>query len=325
MNGLGTAMSLQRKLKNRAKELFFTFHKFGLRCGVVVLPNHYYVDFPDIGRLAKTVDLWAKPSHLTGVESDLDRQCTYLREICGPFAGEVDGNPHYRIAISTHYGPGYGYIEAQALHCVVRNIKPKRIIEVGSGVSTYCMLRAVANNETRCAITCIEPHPSRWLRSADVMLVEKPVQAVAFELFESLSDGDFLFIDSSHTVKTGSDTNFLILEVLPRLKPGVVVHLHDICLPYDYPRNALRTFFQWQETALLHAFLIGNRNVEILFSLSQLHYDRAEVVKEIFPEYRHQPAENGLRVAGSPIFDETGDHFPSSIYLRIRNGPVPNQ
>lgn len=318
-------MSLQRKLKNRAKELLFSFHRFGLRLGIIVLPNHYYVDFPDIGRLAKTVDLWAKPSHLTGVEIDLDRQVTQLREICGQFAGEVEGNPYYTTAVSTDCGPGYGYIEAEALHCVVRSIKPKRIIEVGSGVSTYCMLQAIARNETRCTITCIEPYPSRWLKSADVTLVEKPVQAAPLELFESLGEGDLLFIDSSHTVKTGSDTNFLILEVLPRLNPGVVIHLHDIFLPYDYPRDALRTFFQWQETALLHAFLIGNSNVEILFCLSQLHYDRPEVVEEVFSEYRAQPTKDGLRRAGEPLFDEADDHFPSSIYLRMCNGPSSKQ
>ena len=312
-------MPLERKLKNRAKELLFFLHRVGLRLGVMILPNHYYVDFPDIGRLAKTADLWAKRSQLTGVEVDPDCQVARLREICGRFANEVHGNPYYRAAVSTACGPGYGYIEAEALLCVVRNLEPRRVIEVGSGVSTYCMLQAIARNETRCALTCIEPYPSRWLRTAELTLVEKPVQAVPLELFESLDDGDFLFIDSSHTVKTGGDTNFLILEVLPRLKPGVVIHFHDIFLPYDYPRDALRSLFQWQETALLHAFLIGNCNVEILFCLSQLHYDRPEAMAEVFPEYRGRPAENGLRGEESPLFDEKGDHFPSSIYLRIRN------
>ncbi|MGC1337107.1 MAG: class I SAM-dependent methyltransferase [Candidatus Binataceae bacterium] len=314
-------MPLKRKLKNRAKQWLFSFHRFGLRFGVMILPNHYYVDFPDIDQLAKTADQWAKPSRLRGVEIDPDCQAARLREICGPFANEVSGSPFYRAAGSTGCGPGYGYIEAEALHCVVRSFEPRRVIEVGSGVSTYCMLQAIARNERRCAITCIEPYPSRWLRNAPVTLLQKTVQATPLELFESLDDGDLLFIDSSHTVKTGSDTNFLILEVLPRLKPGVVIHFHDIFLPYDYPRDALRSFFQWQETALLHAFLIGNRNVEILFCLSQLHYDRPKALEEVFPEYRGRPAENGLRGADSPLFDEADDHFPTSIYLRIRNFP----
>jgi hypothetical protein len=311
-------MSIKRKLKNRAKKLLFSIHKLGLRCGVVILPNHYYLDFPDVSQLARAADLWAKPSQLAGVETDLDQQAARLREICAPYATEVRGNPHYLSALSAGCGPGYGYIEAQALHCVVRSPKPKRIVEVGSGVSTYCILQAAARNGVRCAITCVEPYPSAWLKGAQVALIEKPVQAVPFDLFEALGDGDFMFIDSSHMVKTGSDTNFLILEVLPRLKPGVVVHFHDIFLPYDYPRDALRTFFQWQETALLHAFLIGNRNVEILFCLSQLHYDCPGVVGDLFPEYRPQPADRGLRIADSPIFDDGGDHFPSSIYLRVR-------
>jgi hypothetical protein len=318
-------MPIRRTLKNRAKDLLFCVHKLGLRCGVIVLPNHYYIDYPDVNQLAKTADLWANPSQLAGIETDLDQQAACLRAICGLFSNEVRGNPHYQTAVSTDCGPGYGYIEAEALHCVIRSLKPKRIVEVGSGVSTYCILQAAARNETQCAITCVEPYPRQWLRKADVTLVEKPVQAVPLELFESLGDGDFLFIDSSHTVKTGSDANFLILEVLPRLKPGVVVHLHDIFLPYDYPRDVLRFCFQWQETALLHAFLIGNRNVEILFCLSQLHYARSGVLREVFPEYRAQPAEKGLRSAGSALCDHAGDHFPSSVYLRVRSTPAVRQ
>ncbi|MFZ0658617.1 MAG: hypothetical protein WAM05_07850, partial [Candidatus Binataceae bacterium] len=151
--------------------MLFSFHKLGLRLGVVVLPNHYYIGFPDIRRLAETVDLWAKPSHLIGVEIDLDRQVTQFCKICGPFANEVEGNPYYKTAVSTDCGPGYGYIEAEALHCVVRSLKPKRIIEVGSGVSTYCMLQAIARNETGCTVTCIEPYPRKWLRNSLVTLI----------------------------------------------------------------------------------------------------------------------------------------------------------
>ena len=105
-----------------------------------------------------------------------------------------------------------------------------------------------------------------------------------------------------------------------------MVHVHDIFLPYDYPRDVLRFCFQWQETALLHAFLIGNRNVEILFCLSQLHYARPGVLREVFPEYLAQPAENGLRSAGSALFfDDSEDHFPSSLYLRVRSASAVRQ
>lgn len=105
-----------------------------------------------------------------------------------------------------------------------------------------------------------------------------------------------MFIDSSHTVKPGGDVNFLILELLPRLQKGVIIHFDDIFFPYDYQRNVLRTFLHWAETSLLRAFLIFNEKAKIVFCLSLLHYDRQDVMKEVFPEYSHQGDENGLRL-----------------------------
>ena len=117
-------------------------------------------------------------------------------------------------------------------------------------------------------------------------MIRSEVQCLGFDLFEALEPGSLLFIDSSHTVKVGGDVNYLILEVLPRLRAGVLVHFHDIYLPYDYARNALTGLEHPQETVLLHAYLIGDRNVEILFLLSHLHYDRRDCLLEVFPEYR---------------------------------------
>jgi len=248
---------------------------------------------------------------MRGIQTDVRRQVNAMREMCEPFANEYRDNLHFKKATFEHLGPGYGYIEAQALHGVIRSLKPKHIIEVGSGVSTYCMLQAVALNPNGCDLTCIEPHPSDWLRSAKVNLIERPVQSVSGEIFESLGAGDFLFIDSSHAVKTGGDVNYLILEVLPVLRRGVTVHFHDITLPYDYNPDALQTFIQPQETALLHAFLVGNRGFEILFCMSQIHHDLPEALKEVFPEYQPEAMRNGLWADGGP------GHFPSSLYLRV--------
>ena len=213
-------------------------------------------------------------------------------------------------------GPGYGPMEAQALHGLLRSLQPSRVVEVGSGVSTWCMVDATKRNERPSAITCIEPHPRPWLREAPVTLVDAPVQECPFTLFEQLGADDFLFIDCSHCVTTGSDVVFLVLEVLPRLQPGVVVHFHDIYLPYDYPRDADKNFFQWQETALLHAFLIESSRIEILFCMSHLYYDRPDVLREVFPGYEPEPSDDGI--AQGSVFGERRGHFPSSIYLRRR-------
>ena len=156
----------------------------------------------------------------------------------------------------------------------------------------------------------------------EINLIEKQVQAVPFEeAFGELGENDLLFIDSSHAVKPGSDVNHLILEILPRLHPGVIVHFHDIYLPFDYQRSVTQTFFHWMETSLLRAFLVHNERARIIFCLSQLHYDRREALREVFPEYNPQSDINGLRDARYKPFQEpVNEHFPSSIYIRIQRG-----
>lgn len=170
-------------------------------------------------------------------------------------------------------------------------------------------------------ITCIEPYPSKKLKALkEIELIEKQVQTVCYgDIFAELGEDDLLFIDSSHTVKPGSDVNHLILEILPQLKAGVMVHFHDIYLPYDYSRSVLQTFFHWMETSLLRAFLLHNERAEIVFCLSQLHYDCKEVMKEVFPEYNPQLDSNGiLDEKYKPFESPVDEHFPSSIYIKIQ-------
>lgn len=304
------------------KRTILAVHKLGLRLGVQVVPDHYYSPVPNILELGRTLDLWAKPSEMPGVRLDIEQQAANLRRICGPYQKEYEGNKTYREAVSRHFGPGYGYIEAQCLHGVIRHYKPRRVIEVGSGVSTYCMLAALNANEQETGqtalLTAIEPHPADALKTlGKIELKAQQVQTVPWDLFASLGAGDLLFIDSSHTVKPGGDVNFLILEVLPRLRPGVIVHFHDIYLPYDYPRDTLQTFLHGMETALLHAFLINNSKARVVVCLSDLHYRRSEVLREVFPEYIHQEDERGLHLSKYRPFDAIAEHFPSSIYIEM--------
>jgi hypothetical protein len=309
--------------KARLKRAALRIHKLGLGLGVQIVPNHYYSPVPNILELKDTLDLWAKPSTLPGVAADLDQQAERLKSICVPFMNEYAGNKVYREAVTEKSGPGYGYIEAQCLHAVIRHFKPSTVVEVGSGVSSWCTLAALALNRQENGfpgrLISIEPHPSDRLRGLpEIELIEKEVQRVPMETFTSLREGDLLFIDSSHTVKPAGDVNFLILEVLPRLQPGVIVHFHDIYFPYDYPRDTLNTFLHGMETSLLRAFLVHNDRVKILFCLSQLHYERGEALKEVFPEYVHQADERGLQLEDCKPFESPDGHFPSSIYLQIQ-------
>jgi predicted O-methyltransferase YrrM len=308
--------------KEKLRPLIFGLHKVGVRCGVSILPAHYYSEIPNVLELERDKSTWARKSALPGISAELDQQERNLKEVCLPYKEEYVGNAFYRQAVEQEFGPGYGYIEAQALYAMVRYLKPQRIIEVGSGVSTFCMLAAARANQGESgrmpSMTCIDPFSSPRVRSLpQVKLLSEKVQRVSIEEFASLGPADLLFIDSTHTVKPASDVNFLVLEVLPRLRPGVTVHFHDIHLPYDYQPDVLTTFYHWSETSLLRAFLINNSRARIRFCLSQLHHERGDTLKQIFPEYSPEKFVAGLVNNGKRSISQSRNHFPTSTYIDI--------
>lgn len=285
-----------------------------LRLGLVVLPNHYYTPVADMHKLKETRKYWAIRAPMHGIDVNPASQMAWLQEHVAPFESEYRGNARYHEGVTAGYGPGYGYIEAQCLHGVVRSLRPKRIIEVGCGVSTHIMLGALERNAAEGhsgLVTCIDPYPSDFLKARDVNLITGFVEQLDPAIFDVLEAGDMLFIDSTHAVRPGGDVVFLYLSVIPRLKPGVIVHIHDIFLPYLHQRDLLNGLFQWEETALLVALLTDNRRLSILTCLSQLHYDDIPGLTAVFPEYRHEEGADGLN-------NKPGSaHFPASIYLTI--------
>jgi hypothetical protein len=319
-------ISVRRAIRDRLKRLYFDIYKLGVRLGVYILPTHYYVSEPNIVELERTVDVWAKPSAMSGMNVDLDEQMENLRRVCVPFQQEFAGNPHFHHSVNLPFGPGrsrtFGYIEAQVLHAVVRHYKPARLIEIGSGVPTYCNYQAISMNRGETGvgsvITCIEPHPINKVRnldevSSEIELIARPVQEVPLEYFKKLQPNDIVFIDSNHVVRSGSEVNYIVLEILPIIPKGVLVHFHDIYLPYDYDRDVLRTFIHPNETALVAAFLACNTRYRILFALSMLHYERRHEMQSVLPEYNPESDWYGMRVGDH---DET-KHFPSSLWLRV--------
>jgi predicted O-methyltransferase YrrM len=272
------------------------------------------------------MEMWAQKSEMPGIKSDVDEQLSNIENICLPFQNEYSGNEIYEEAISGEYGPGFGYVEAQALHSVIRHKKPEKIIEIGSGVSTYLMNEAIKMNEdgnSDTKVTCIEPYPNDNLtnladKNDNINIIEQKVQTVPMSTFDQLGDNDLLFIDSSHTVKPGSDVNHIYLEILPRLSDGVIIHSHDIYFPYDYRRGTLQTFFHWSETSLFRALLTQNPQLEIMFCMSILHYERQESLKTVFPDYNPQPDNRGLtHNFTKPFANASDDHFPCSIFIQV--------
>jgi predicted O-methyltransferase YrrM len=305
-------MSPRQLIKEASFKLFFVLDRLGLH----VLPKHYYTPLPDYHWLAENKPSWMGRAPLTGITWNLQQQLDWLAQICRPYYTEVAGLEFYRGVLASGVGPGFGEVESQVLHCFLRAVAPPRVLEIGSGASTACMIHALGMNReegrTASRITCIEPFPRKAFRqAASVRHIEQLCQAVPAPVFAELGPGDLLFVDSSHAVKVGSDVLRIYLDIIPRLAPGVYIHIHDVYLPYLYPRDALTAYFGSQETSLLLGLLTNNARLSVLACLSALHYDRSQALAEILGDYRPQANVEGL----SPSPAE-GDHFPSSLWLR---------
>ena len=130
-------------------------------------------------------------------------------------------------------------------------------------------------------------------------------------MFDELKAGDLLFIDSSHTLKLGSELARIYLDIIPDLPPGVFIHIHDIYLPYLYMRTALSNYYDWQETSLVLALLKNNTRLSVQCCLSALHYDRPKQMATLLTEYRPEANIKGLQAAKAGK-----SHFPCSLWLR---------
>lgn len=256
--------------------------------GFHITPVHFYSPIPDTRALPESI--WEAESELPGVEMNVAGQLRLLREVFPQYHDEYRTFAHHKTddPHAFYYDNGsFVASDPAVLHCMVRHFKPRRILEIGGGFSTLVTARAAQLNGAT-EFTCVEPYPNATLRGGVpglARLIEQKAQDVDRALFAQLEANDILFVDTSHTVKCGSEVNTLFLEIFPRLNDGVIVHVHDIFFPSDYPRAWLhdhRIF--WNEQYLLHAFLIGNAAFEVLFCNSFMALKYPEDLKIAFPE-----------------------------------------
>lgn len=239
-----------------------------------VAHGHFYSPSASRNDIARALS-W--PDEAPGVDLRSSQQLDLAVQIA-PMLNEA---PRDRFRANNNM---FGIADAAVLHAMIRHLAPQRIIEVGSGYSTAMLLDTADQAGLDIEITCIEPYPDRLmhiLRPHDrVSLVSKPVQEVALSSFTSLEDHDILFIDSTHVAKAGSDVLWLFLHVLPRLRSGVVVHVHDIFWPFEYPETWMREGRDWTEAYLLNAFLCHNNSWDLLFFSSWLWRQHPELLPD---------------------------------------------
>lgn len=266
-----------------------------LRHGCLPLPVNFHSPVPDLVDLEHR-GVWDRVSRLEGIDFRTDAQHALLRDLSANFGGECEWP---LTATSDPYqfftgNPSFSYGCAAALHTILRKYKPRRVIEVGSGNSSLVIAGALTRNAEEgsdAEYLIVDPYPRDIIRSGLprlTRLLEKRVEEVEPEVFLGLEEDDVLFIDSGHTVRIGSDVNFIVLDVLPRLATGVVIHFHDVSLPYEYSEvyainPAFRMF--WTEAYLLQAFLSCNSQFEILLAMEYLMKDRKEAFCSAFPFY----------------------------------------
>jgi len=257
------------------------------RHGFHVTPVHFYQPIPNTQSLPET--LWNRPSELIGIDMNDAVQLDLLRNHFPKFRDEYDQFPAEETSEPGRFSLKNGLFDgtdALVAYCMIRHFQPRLIIEVGSGFSSLVAAEAMAKSEDSTLI-CIEPFPLDFLRKGFPglrSLIEKKVEDIDTEFFSQLGSGDILFIDSSHTVRIGGDVNYLFLEVLPRLKPGVIVHVHDIFSPFDYRRDWVMDELRfWGEQYLLQAFLTFNSEFEVLMANAYLGHRYMEDLKATFP------------------------------------------
>lgn len=262
-----------------------------------VIPRNYYAPVPDPADL--TPEVWQRRSELAGIDLDLDAQVTFVRDELAPFVAE------WRPRRSGEWGDGRFYLDngmyesgdAELLYAIVRRFRPARMIELGSGFTTLAAAEACERNAAdgaECRYDVYDPYPrelvapdARWPTATH----EERAQDVALERFLELGEDDLLIVDTTHVVKMGGDVNRVILDVLPRLALGVLVHFHDIWLPWEYHPGLVAELGFWNEQYLLQAYLSENPRWRVVLAAQALARDRRADLEATVPSLAGSPAQ----------------------------------
>jgi len=257
------------------------------RHGVHVTPVHFYSPIPDTGHLDD--DVWRRKSDLVGVDMNDEMQLDLVSKVFPQFRDEYETLPKAPSEDPSRFYLGNGLFDgtdAFVLYCMLRHLKPRRMIEVGAGFSTRLAAQAaLANGSTE--LVCVDPFPDPVLQEGIpglTTLIPSRVEELPLDLFLDLEENDVLFIDSSHVARIGGDVTFLYLEVLPRLQPGVVVQVHDVFLPFEYGKDWVVDGLRfWNEQYVLQAFLAFNSAFRVLVANNYLNARHPDVLRSTFP------------------------------------------
>jgi hypothetical protein len=262
------------------------------RVGVHWRSTHYY--HPTYADADLPADV-TPPRLLTGLDLDEPGQIAFLamldyQDELASLANDPDPQLGFR-----YENDQYGFGDADALYAMIRHFKPRRIFEIGSGHSTRVARKAVLANAAadpalQCRHVCIEPYEMPWLERLGPEIIRKRVEDVPLDLFDELEAGDILFVDSSHVIRPFGDVLVEFQSIIPRLAKGVVVHVHDIFTPRDYPEKWLREErLLWNEQYLLEVMLTHSARYRTVLAMNWMAHAHREAIDRAFPIMRTQP------------------------------------
>jgi predicted O-methyltransferase YrrM len=260
------------------------------RRGWHLQPNHFYVPLNDVAFLRANEGLWHDRGLPQGVDWDLDGQLELARTVerYRPELDDVSFEPQPGPTAYIWNNGAFSGADAIVYYGLVRDLKPRRVVEVGSGWSSLLLARALERNgpDAPCDVTLVEPFPNEAVFAGlpDGWEVHRQiVQHADLGIFERLQAGDVCFYDGSHCVRTGGDVNWFLFEVMPRLAPGVLVQIHDIFLPDDYHDEwVYDEGLSWNEQYLVQAFLMHNDAWRVRIANHMLWRERPEALAEVY-------------------------------------------
>jgi predicted O-methyltransferase YrrM len=262
---LGAVRALPRSVASHLMFLLNTRPAVADSLGYHVRPIHYYEPLPDFRSITAAAATTTRVS--SAIDFDLDGQRRLVRRLGDAYRAELETIAQANaFAFTNEYFAG---LDAAMYYALIRDLRPARVIEIGSGMSTRIAAQALDRNRAEGRpgeLICIEPFPQpRLTRDMPaITLITEPVERVPLETFDALQANDILFIDSSHAAKFGGDVCREFLEILPRLKPGTWIHVHDIFFPHDYPAEWLmEKRLAFNEQYVLEAFLAFNRSFSV--------------------------------------------------------------
>lgn len=280
------AARLLRKVRRVGVEYMPACKRVLLEMGVFPIRDHYYEPQFDVRSTRRPL---AQERPLPGIDWNLAEQMALLQSM--RFAAELAGTPREKPEQLGFYldNGTFESGDAEYWYQMVRLKKPRRIFEIGSGNSTLLATQAIRRNQLEdptytCKHVCIEPYEMQWLEQTGVSVVRKRVEDLDVGFFSELEENDVLFVDSSHVIRPDGDVLFEYLELLPTLAKGVIVHVHDIFTPRNYPALWLvEKVLLWNEQYLLEAFLTHNKSWAIIGALNYLRHHHYESLKVAAP------------------------------------------